>query len=105
NPRSRFPTRLRAAGRPALIDEVLVAGLSRTILNSMPDWALFAVIVGGVVIGALVGLFLSRRYLKHWRNTADGPVVAAVATMVMTLFALVLAFAVVTLYDQFNAAS
>ena len=71
----------------------------------MPDWALFVVIVGGVLIGALLGLFLSRRYLAHWRSTADGPVVAAVATMVMTLFALVLAFAVVTLYDQFSAAS
>jgi hypothetical protein len=88
-----------------LIGPVLVAGLSRTILNSMPDWALFVVIVGGVVIGALAGLFLSRRYLAHWRTTADGPVVAAVATMVMTLFALVLAFAVVTLYDQYSAAS
>lgn len=71
----------------------------------MPDWALFITIVGGVVIAALVGLFLSRRYLVHWRSTADGPVVAAVAAMVMTLFALVLAFAVVTLYDQFSAAT
>ena len=71
----------------------------------MPDWALFVVIVGGVVVGALVGLLLSRRYLTHWRSTADGPVVAAVATMVMTLFALVLAFAVVTLYDGYNGAS
>jgi uncharacterized membrane protein len=88
-----------------LIEDVLVAGLSRTILDSMPDWALFIVIVGGVVAASLVGLFLSRRYLAQWRNTADGPVVAAVATMVMTLFALVLAFAVVTLYDQYNGAS
>lgn len=71
----------------------------------MPDWALFVVIVGGVMVAALAGLFLSRRYLARWRTTADGPVVAAVATMVMTLFALVLAFAVVTLYDQYNAAS
>jgi hypothetical protein len=71
----------------------------------MPDWALFVVIVGGVLIVALAGLFVSRRYLAHWRSTADGPVVAAVATMVMTLFALVLAFAVVTLYDQYNGAS
>jgi Protein of unknown function (DUF4239) len=84
---------------------VLVAGFSRTILNSMPDWALFVLIVGCVVLAALAGLLISRRYFAHWRTTTDGPVVAAVATMVMTLFALVLAFAVVTLYDQFSAAS
>ena len=71
----------------------------------MPDWALFVVIVGGVMVAALAGLFLSRRYLARWRTTAELTVVAAVATMVMTLFALVLAFAVVTLYDQYNAAS
>ncbi len=71
----------------------------------MPDWALFLVIVGSIVIAALAGLLISRRYFARWRNTPDGPVVAAVATMVMTLFALVLAFAVVTLYDQFSAAS
>lgn len=71
----------------------------------MPDWALFVLIVGCVVIGALIGLFLTRKYLAHWRTTVDGPVVAAVAAMVMTLFALVLAFAILTLYDQFNAAT
>ena len=78
--------------------------MSRAVLNSMPDWALFFVIVGGVLLVSLIGLALSRRYLSHWRSTADGGVVAATAAMVMTLFALVLAFAVVTLYDQFNSA-
>lgn len=71
----------------------------------MPDWALFFVIVGGVLSLSLIGLFLSRRKLAQWRSTNDGGVVAATAAMVMTLFALVLAFAVVTLYDQFTSAT
>lgn len=78
--------------------------MSRTLLNSMADWELFLVIVGIVLAGSLAGHFLTRRYLAPLRTAADAGVVAGVTAIVMTLFAFVLAFGVVSLYDQFNAA-
>lgn len=82
----------------------VVASISRTLLNSMPDRLLFVVIVGIVLIGALGGHMLTRRYLEPLRTAADAGVVAGVTAIVMTLFAFVLAFGVVSLYDQFNSA-
>jgi hypothetical protein len=81
-----------------------VASISRTLLNSMPDWQLFFGCVALVVVAALVGLAATRRYLASLRTTADAGVVAAVTAIAMTLFAFVLAFGVVSLYDQFNTA-
>lgn len=51
---------------------------------------------------ALAGLFLVRRFLSHWRVNPE--VTVAVGAMVMTLFALVLAFAAVNLYDSYRLA-
>jgi len=82
----------------------VVASISRTLLNSMADWELFLVIVGAVLIGSIAGHLLTRRYLASLRTAADAGVVAGVTAIVMTLFAFVLAFGVVSLYDQFNAA-
>lgn len=83
---------------------LVVASLTRTLLNSMADWELFLVIVGVVVIAALAGHVLTRRYLATLRTVADAGVVAGVTAIVMTLFAFVLAFGVVSLYDQLNTA-
>ena len=81
-----------------------VASISRTLLNSMPDWQLFFGCVALVLVAALLGLAATRRYLASLRTTADAGVVAAVTAIAMTLFAFVLAFGVVSLYDQFNTA-
>jgi uncharacterized membrane protein len=83
---------------------VVIAGINRVLLNSMPDWLLFFVIVGAVLAASLLGLLLTRRYLGGLRDAADAGTVVAITAIAMTLFAFVLAFAVVTLYDQFNAA-
>ena len=83
---------------------ILVASISRTVLNSLPDWQLFLVIVGGVLVVSLIGHLLARRYLGSLRSPDDTGLVAGVTGIVMTLFAFVLAFAVVSLYDQFNQA-
>jgi hypothetical protein len=77
--------------------------MTRGLLNSMPDWALFLVVVGLVVALALLGLYAVRRWVPHWRVNAE--ISAAVGAMVMTLFALVLAFAAVNLYDSYRTAS
>jgi type II secretory pathway pseudopilin PulG len=83
---------------------MLVASISRDVLNSFPDWQLFVGIVGGVVVVSLIGHLLARRYLAPLRSPDDTGLVAGVTGIVMTLFAFVLAFAVVSLYDQFNEA-
>ena len=70
----------------------------------MPAWALFLTLVGGVLVVSILGLLFTRRFLGHWRSSVDSGVVAGVAGMVLTLFALVLAFAIVTLYDQHQGA-
>lgn len=46
-----------------------------------------------------------RHRLDSWRTDASSAIVVAVAAMVMTLFALVLAFAAVNLYQGYNDAS
>lgn len=76
--------------------------MTRSLLNSVPDWALFFVVVGTVVALGLIGLFAVRRFLPHWRVNPE--VSVAVGAMVMTLFALVLAFAAVNLYDSYRIA-
>jgi len=76
--------------------------VTRSLLNSLPDWALFFIVVGGVLAIGLLGLYVVRRFLPHWRVNAE--VSVAVGAMVMTLFALVLAFAAVNLYDNYRTA-
>jgi hypothetical protein len=79
--------------------------MGRTILNSMADWELFLLGVGGITAIALGGFMAMRRVLPHWRTEAASATSAAVAAMVMTLFALVLAFAAVNLYQGYTDAS
>jgi hypothetical protein len=52
----------------------------------------------------MLALYLVRRFFDHWRSSADAEVIAGVAAMVLTLFALLLAFGIVTLYDERRAA-
>lgn len=71
----------------------------------MPEWALLVIAIGGVPI-LVVGVFLAlRRWTEPWRTDASSAIVVAVSAMVMTLFALVLAFAAVNLFQGYDAAS
>lgn len=77
----------------------------RAILNSVPEWALIIVVVVGLP-AVVVGVFLVlRRWLDSWRTDSSSAIVVAVAAMVMTLFALVLAFAAVNLFQGYDDAS
>ncbi len=78
--------------------------ISRGVLNSMPYFALLAVVTLLSVGGAVLALYLIRRFLGQWRSSADAAVIGGVAAMVLTLFALLLAFGIITLYDQRQAA-
>jgi hypothetical protein len=74
--------------------------VSRDVLNSMPYAALLPLATVICVGGALLALYLVRRFLGEWRSGADAAVIGGVAAMVLTLFALLLAFGIVTLYNQ-----
>src|SRR4051794_41449841 len=84
---------------------MVVASISRALLNSMPDWELFLVIVGAVLAASLIGLFLTQRHLDGLRDAADAGVVAGVAATAVTLIAIVLAVSAISPYNQFNAAA
>jgi hypothetical protein len=66
----------------------------------MPYGVLLALVTVGSVCAAMLILFLVRRFLDPWRSRADAEVIGGVAAMVLTLFALLLAFGIVTLYDE-----
>jgi uncharacterized protein DUF4239 len=78
--------------------------VSRAVLNSMPYVVLLCIVTIGAVCAALLTLYLVRRFLDQWRSSADAEVIGGVAAMVLTLFALLLAFGIVTLYDERRAA-
>jgi uncharacterized protein (DUF983 family) len=82
-----------------------VRAVQRALLNSVPAWALFLIIVVVVSALSLVALVGVRRWLGNWRSDASNRPVAAVGAKVMTLFALVLAFVVVNLYESYQSAS
>lgn len=79
--------------------------MTRDLLNDIPDWALGLIIVGGTVVITLVALALVIRLLPAWRDERSNQVVAGIAAMVMTMFAVLLAFVIVNLYNSYDSAA
>ena len=79
--------------------------MARDLLNHWPDWVLGVVFIGGSVILTLGGLALVRRFLPGWRVVDSVDHVIGVAAMVMTLFALILAFVLFNLNSDYDSAS
>lgn len=79
--------------------------MARDLLNSLPTWVLALLFVGAIVALSLGAFVLVSRLLPRWRDLAGVEGIMGVAAMVMTLFALVLAFVVVNLYSDYTSAS
>lgn len=62
------------------------------------------IIVLGTVLVVLVGFALVSRLLPAWRSERSGQTLGGVAGMVMTMFAVLLAFVVVNLYSSYQGA-
>lgn len=77
----------------------------RDTLNAVPDWALLIIVCVGLPAISIGAFFIAVRWLDAWRTDESSAIVVAVGAMVMTLFALVLAFAAVNLYDGYRNAS
>lgn len=83
----------------------MIASLSAHSVDDLPDWGLALIIVGGTVIVVLVGLALVNRFLGAWRHEASSQTVAGIAAMVMTMFAVLVAFVIVNLFNSYEGAS
>jgi hypothetical protein len=77
----------------------------RSLLNHVSDWALGPFFLAVSVAIALGALWLIRRWLPGWREAQSGEQVVGVGQMVMTMFALVLAFVIINLYSGFQSAA
>ena len=83
---------------------LIEAAVGRYLDNNVAAWALALIIIGGAVIFVLVGHALVKRFLRTWLAESSGQTVAGITAMVMTMFALLLAFVVVNLYNSYDSA-
>jgi hypothetical protein len=83
---------------------VIDAGVTRDPQNDLPDWAIGLIFVVGTMLLALAGFGLVHRLLPAWRDERSNQVLGGVAAMVMTMFAVLLAFVIVNLYNSYNGA-
>ncbi len=79
--------------------------MSRPLLNAVPDWLLAVIFIAAAVLFTLACVALVTRFAPRLRNVESGDKTVGVIAMVMTLFALVLAFVIVNLYTDHQAAS
>ena len=82
-------------GTAGLLWVVIEAAVTRDLLNDLPDWAIGLIFVGGTLIVVLAGFALVSRLLPAWRAERSAQVLGGVAAMVMTMFAVLLAFVIV----------
>lgn len=78
--------------------------MARSLLNHLSDWAIGSIFIALSVAIALLGWWLMRRFLPRWREPHSAEQVVGVAQMAMTMFALVLAFVIINLYNGFESA-
>jgi hypothetical protein len=83
---------------------LIEAALGRDIDNNVADWVLALIIVGGTVILMLVAYALVLRFLRAWRAESSSQTVAGITAIVMTMFAVLLAFVIVNLYNSYDSA-
>ena len=79
--------------------------MSRQLLNDVPDGVLALIYIGLAVMLTLAAIGLVQRFVPQWRDEESSDKVVGVVAMVMTLFALVLAFLIVNLYSSYEGAA
>jgi hypothetical protein len=80
--------------------------VGRSLLNSLPDWALILLFLAVTGLIAFAGFVLIRRTkLSAWRDETSTQSVVGITAIAMTFFALVLALVLVDLYANYKDAS
>ena len=78
--------------------------MTRDLLNNVPDWVLASLFIAASIAVALGGWALVRRFLPGWQDAESAGTVVGITAMLMTVFALVLAFVIVNLYSGYVSA-
>ena len=77
----------------------------RTLVTSLPLWALFLVFVGGLILVTEVGFAVVVRYAgPSWRDLKSNLVVNVLSRTIAALFGIMLGFLAVSLLQGFNTA-
>jgi hypothetical protein len=92
-------------GTAAVLVVITELAVTRDLLNDLPDWAIGLIFVVGTLLVVLAGFALVNRLLPAWRSERSAQVLGGVAAMVMTMFAVLLAFVVVNLYNSYDGAA
>jgi hypothetical protein len=79
--------------------------MGRALLNTLPDWALILIFVGGASVVALVGIAAVRRWATAWIKPESSETILGINQIVLTVLALILAFVYVNLYSSYENAS
>src|SRR5580700_12038571 len=82
-----------------------MATMGRGLLNSLPDWVLIIVFVGGAAVVALAGLAAVHRWATSWVKPESSDTILGINQIVLTVLALILAFVYVNLYSSYQDAS
>lgn len=78
--------------------------MTRWLLNTFPTWALFILVVGGLMLIAAAGLVLVRRRWPHLSEGTHNDVAGVTIGLLVGVYGIVLAFVIVAIYEDFQAA-
>lgn len=76
----------------------------RWLLNTFPTWAIAFIVVGVLVLLTLAGLRMVRRVLPEGRPGDVNDYAGVMASVIAAFYGVVLAFAIVALYEEFHEA-
>ena len=91
-------------GTAAVLGVVIEAAVTRDLQNDLPDWAVALIFVGGTLIVVLDWVCSSQPTPSCSGGPRSTQVLGGVAAMVMTMFAVLLAFVIVNLYNSYDGA-
>ena len=79
--------------------------MSRWLLNTFATWELGVLIIGAFVALAVAGLLLFRRFAPHLQEGESNDVAGVILGVLAAIYGIVLAFVIVSLYDDYRQAN
>jgi len=79
--------------------------VQRWLLNNFTTWELALIIIGGIILIALLGLWAIRRWLPGLRDREHNDITGVILGVLAVVYGIVLAFVIVALYEESRAAS
>lgn len=76
--------------------------MNRWLLNTFTTWELGIIVVGGFILFALVGLFVFEQIAPGMRKGEVNDVTGVILGVLAAIYGIVLAFVIVSLYDDFR---